>query len=562
MSAPRMPLLALTECIASAAARLHLPLHLATRDSALESLPFSGPVLLCLQEPGLLALLPLGAAPREALRSAFAFADDFDTFPSFQRQWRWSAKLAVQLETLLQQLAASRLESGPVGVAHVYLNGAFERKYYPAPLATPAPAAADGADNCRAPTPLLQAIELVFGVDSLQNADLGPAPDQASYFRYSPRWNIVGIGRGNTEQQMRRGAIFEFAERWAASMRPANTLTGRQDRLGTAALRPEQLLGMPLGSVADQFPGFSPDRHCDWLPARRISKDGEHSCLVPLALVNYLLPSEPPMAVQRNSNGCALGNSPEEAALFGALEVIERDALLLAWYSRSTPPRLDLDVLPHPASQAVLQLLQLRGYQVACFDITTEFAVPCVLVVLAGQGESRLGAFVTAACHPNPVHALHTALAEALSLLPTAERNHHRSQGVPAAGHTAQYQRYADPAQRRHFDHLLGAPVSMTVAAFVARQPYDNPSPQQAYRQLYRHLAQLGYELIVCDNTPPQLAALGLHSARAYIPGTLYLSFGETPPHTLPQRYAAAARALHWLPEGSLPTHLPPHPLG
>ncbi|CDG85915.1 YcaO-like family protein [Janthinobacterium agaricidamnosum] len=503
-----------------------------------------------------LALLPLRGARLPELQAVRAFSSDFATFPRFQRRWRWTAVLQIQLDVLLGELLAA-LDSGVGAGMYLYLNGAFSRKYFPSsqPATTAHAAALPAPDNesCRAGNARLEDILAAFGNASLHGTSLHATPGHDSYHCYSQQHRMLGIGRGGTERQMRCGAVFEYCERWAGLARPDNCVTGSHAGLRQQALAPEQLLGLSEEQCQRLVPGFQRDRAMEWLPAR-LEDDGG-AALVPLAMVNYLLDPGVPFSRYQNSNGCALGNSFEEAALFGALEVIERDALLTMWYSRSTPPRIDVVATTCQHTAGLLMLLGLAGYDVLCFDITLDLPVPSTLVLMLGRDSGRLAAFVTAASHPHAAVALRSALAEAQSLIGSAERNFARHQRrlerdpaeLQRLRNDSQALYYGHAAQRHCFDFLGGATPSLDYADFIARHLIEPCAAPAAYRRLCGQAADAGYRLVSVDNTPAMLQPLGLASARVFIPGTIPLAFGDHCAAVPAQRLQRAARRAPWV---------------
>ncbi|GGY98812.1 YcaO-like family protein [Pseudoduganella plicata] len=515
-----------------------------------------------------LALLPVTGAGDDHRAHLLAFAGEFSAFPLFQRRWRWSAMLQVQLTTLLARLATQPPERDCV---FLYLEGAFSKRYYPGPRAgAAAPATADGRRDCRTGTADLDGAVRVFGNASVLGLTLQPSPGGDSYHCYDPGTGLLGIGRGSTDRQRMRGAILEFCERWAGRNVPRAARLATYAELGEAALRPDQIADVPRQQSPRLFPGFAEDRALHWLPCRLVHAKAQR--LVPLQMINYLLQPGHLFSHGQNSNGCALGSTADEAALFGALELIERDALLLAWYSRSTPPRFVAATVDHAPARQLYALLQLAGYDVRCFDITTEFAIPSVLVLLLGREEGRLAAFVTAACHPDPCEAIVAALGEAHSLVGVSERNlgrHRRQHAGGSVAHlrdSAQALYYGQDGQRHHFDFLTAAPETLAWQDFVATHAGSattaSQGPAAAWQMLGARAAGAGYELVVADITPPGLPSLGLHGARVFIPGTLPLTFGDKPLCLPAGRLARAALACAWVNALADLTEPLLHPLG
>jgi ribosomal protein S12 methylthiotransferase accessory factor len=525
---------ALTKHAAGTARAFDLDLFIAQSGNAIDSTPMVGRIVLLIAEPRLLLLAPLHLSPRAQLADLFMFSDRFETFTEYERRWSWSAALASQVDSALAQLSIMNKAVATPGISasvYLYVNGAFQRKYYPARRLSadraPCRARTAPSQNCRGTIEYLQDVLRVFGSSSLHNPQHEQTPDGEAYYHYSRHFNVIGVGRGNTDARMITGAALEYAERWVALARATNTLTSPYAEIGADALSPGNLRGIPVG-------GRSHPR---------------------------------PTTPSRTSNGCAVGNSPAEASLFAALEVIERDALLLTWYTRSTPPRIRLAEVRNASINELVRLIAVRGYDLAVLDITTDLSVPTIAAVLFGRDPDRLGAFVTAACHINPHYALYSALAEAKSLVPTAERNYRRRKAGHArlessAGHEAQYLYYGDPERRDHFNFLFENTTELDYAAFIGKYPFSNLTPEDAYQQLCTSAALAGYELVVCDNTPELLRALRIFSARVLIPGTIDLVFGPEPPYIPPQRIRSAANRVSWLNTRGNPRDCPPHPLG
>lgn len=524
--------------------------------------------LVILLEDQLLVLLPASSKIKMRLNSLLTFCEDFSLFSSRDKQWNWNAKLALQLSFLLDSLVQGSMDDF-AGEAYIYLNGHFQKKYYPAAHQS---AQRDSTclgivgEDCRNANPNLAQILNALGPHSLQNTELSLSPDQESYFRYNRQLDILGIGRGTSEQKMCQGAMFEFTERWVAHLEPEDKLTAAYQDIAQEALRPDQIWGISPHQANSEFPGFREDLVIDWLPAMM----GDQRKYIPLEMVNYLLDSQASITNSSNSSGCALGNSPAEASLFSAMEIIERDALLTTWYSRSSPPRFTLNSVTCPRSIAIFKLFDLWGYELACFDMSLEWNVPSVLVVLAGRSEQQIACFVTSAAHLNPKIALHSALEEAKSLILTSERNYQRlrQQGQTPGDsdrlgpHQEQYLYYCNPKNRHHFDFLLTTPESLSYQDFLERHPFQAATAIDLLAQVQRAVKQKGSELIICDNTPPALRDCGLYSARTYLPNGIHLTFGARAPSIPAQRFHQAARHVDWVRAIEVPAQLQVHPLG
>jgi bacteriocin biosynthesis cyclodehydratase domain-containing protein len=82
-----------------------------------------------------------------------------------------------------------------------------------------------------------------------------------------------------------------------------------------------------------------------------------------------------------DSNGCAAGNTLEEAIVQGFLELVERDSYAIWWYNRLQRPEVDLGQLDDPyVHDLQIQLAEI-GRRLWVLDVTSDLGIPsCVAV--------------------------------------------------------------------------------------------------------------------------------------------------------------------------------------
>ncbi|HEV2964112.1 MAG TPA: YcaO-like family protein [Candidatus Angelobacter sp.] len=120
------------------------------------------------------------------------------------------------------------------------------------------------------------------------------------------------------------------------------------------------------------------------------------------------------LCVHSNTNGCALGGSIEEAALFAILESIERDAFLATWYLR----RPCMQIIPESISLQEFQWLWHRmqsrypNYKTYLFHLSSDVGIPTVLCIAVKQSGEGHHLMVATACRLNCEQALFAALAD------------------------------------------------------------------------------------------------------------------------------------------------------
>src|SRR6185295_9707032 len=91
---------------------------------------------------------------------------------------------------------------------------------------------------------------------------------------------------------------------------------------------------------------LDPRREISWTRLWSLTHDTEK--LLPTAYAYYGHPEFKDRWCMPDSNGCASGNSLEEAILQGFMELVERDAVALWWYNRVRRPGVALDSFGEP----------------------------------------------------------------------------------------------------------------------------------------------------------------------------------------------------------------------
>jgi ribosomal protein S12 methylthiotransferase accessory factor len=335
-----------------------------------------------------------------------------------------------------------------------------------------------------------------------------------------------------------RVGVLEGLER-TAGMRPRAKRTrvhASLDSLGDAALDPRT-----CGTYTDAFHAtepavrpFTPDREIPWVWGWSLRD--RRPVLVPEVLTYYS--SAGGLAerfVQESSNGCASGGCLAEAILFGLLEVVERDAFLLAWYGMAALPEIDPASIRRPATRALIDRLALVGYTARFFDTRISFEVPVVTAVAVradgGQGTLCFGA----GAGLDPEEALAAGLSEiatdAANLRRRTDRDEPRLRALAADFDRVRSLHdhpllYGLPEMRRHAAFLLDRPPAGVTLADLGRGVPTTTDLRDDLDWLVGRLAGRGFDVIAVDQTTPEQAALGLATASVLVPGLLPIDFG------------------------------------
>ncbi|MDT0328059.1 TOMM precursor leader peptide-binding protein [Nocardiopsis lambiniae] len=283
-----------------------------------------------------------------------------------------------------------------------------------------------------------------------------------------------------------------------------------------------------------------------------------------------------------SSNGCAVGGDLAEAVLYGLFEVIERDAFLLAWYSRT---RLREIATPDdPDLVHLVDLLTERGLRLRILDLTSDLGVPTALATVTAPEEVvRAGTApamsLATGTHPDPRRALMAAVEETATnalMYPKWVRmresvNVERCRPMlddftlvrTLEDHTGMHGLWE---ARRHWEFLEHPSGAVSAEAFAARGPasFAGADLGAILRERLAAMHALGLDVIVVDqSSAPYTAAAGVRSVKVIVPGALPMTFGHTHRRTRGLERLARASTLF---EGGVPWERPgevrpvPHP--
>jgi len=352
------------------------------------------------------------------------------------------------------------------------------------------------------------------------------------------------VGRTSTVTASQAIALLEGLERYASTtprgFRPV--VTGSFSDLRADAVDPASF-GLE-GPEAD-LPGhphtpYHPDRPYRWVWGYSFARN--RSVLVPEQLVYYdrgsALEQSDPRFAYESSNGCALGGCLEEAVLHGLFEVAERDGFLLTWYQRRPAPRVMLDRV---ADQRILHLqdaLEQRGYEVHIFNVTTELGIPSFWVLAVDRSGRGIQTYTTGGAHLDVEQAVLSGLVEVATAIPVYEQQFSglRSEASELLNDANKVLTVREhillhtiPEALHRFDFALQGCRRESIRELAAAHGRaDEPADLAAIlRSRIRHILEQGLDVIVIDQTPPELTNQQLVAGKVLVPGAVPMTFGH-----------------------------------
>jgi ribosomal protein S12 methylthiotransferase accessory factor len=246
--------------------------------------------------------------------------------------------------------------------------------------------------------------------------------------------------------------------------------------------------------------------------------------------------------INSDSNGCAAGNTREEAIVQGFLELVERDSYAIWWYNRVRRPALDLSRFEDFYVRDLQTQFAATGRKVWVIDITNDLGIPSYVAMSHATENGRDVVEYGSGAHFDPRIALLRALTELnqfLSIGLTGQRD--------AGGGT-------DEAPFRLADHPYLLPNDEAPAQPDFGAKFGGLDTRDQVLACVEVAKRAGLDFLVLDQTRPDI---DVPVVRVIVPGLrhFYRRFGPGRLYDVPVK-------LGWLdrptPEGDLnPMH--PH---
>lgn len=380
----------------------------------------------------------------------------------------------------------------------------------------------------------------------------------------------VASGKGMDEASARISALGEAVERYSGGIWQDEHVTrATRTALDGLALDPRTLPLYPAGAYASlPYTPYDDATVLGWVWGRDLGTGTKIALPAQPALMGYALGEGEGNLCQVTSNGLAAGPTLAEATLRAAYEVIERDAFIATWLLRLPGRRIDIASLGDPAIDALVQAYHRRGVGLELYRLSSTTAVRCFVGLGIAETPEALPAVVIGlGADHDPLRAAQSALMEVAQVRPGLK---YRLNDPEVLERRARM--LADPMQVTTLeDHDLYYSGDTTLGCFDFLRS-DNAEPIGALpgagrpatlrlRDLTEELSGAAHRLCAIDLTPPDMARLGLHTARVFIPGYQPIYFGQSEMRLAEDRLAQLARVFGAAPHVPGALNPNPHPL-
>lgn len=339
----------------------------------------------------------------------------------------------------------------------------------------------------------------------------------------------VGWGKGLTPADAVRSAVGEAIERYSASLPdPARIVWKRVDDLDGELLDPRQFPLYTDEQYARKgfpFVRFDPSVRHPWVRGRWLATDGD--VWIPAVTVFLSLSVEREnMICQGSSSGLAASSAPDDAALRATLELIERDAFMIAWITGACGTRVEIDDSLEPGLREVLDGVEAQGGCVEVMLLPTSSCGTAVICLALGDGEAWPGVAFGLAADLEPGRAVRNAMLELGQTGPHLSRlMRSGSLDVPrdeqAVRDMLDHAAFYFPAARASaFDALREARETISLRELLTWEG------ERSLEALASSMDAAGIRVALVDATAPDVATGPFRVVRAVSPDLQPISYG------------------------------------
>lgn len=333
-------------------------------------------------------------------------------------------------------------------------------------------------------------------------------------------------GKGSTPEQAEASALCEAVERYSGSYHGDEIrLRRRFEDFSGEAIHPNAVMLYSerqyenaerfnaLGSRFNYVPArFDPAASMDWTPVWSLTQG--RTRYLPTCMLYFAAPTgKGPLYCGPDSNGCAAGNTLEEAILQGFFELVERDAFACWWYNRAVLPEVDLDSFDDPYLSGARAYYREHNRDMWVLDATHDFGIPVFISVSRRTDKEHEDIIYAAGAHSDPRIA---------ALRAVCELNQYAS-AILHAGPGGEGYTFDDPEamwwwrNAKLADHAYLSPDR--AAPRRGKRDYratDTADVREDVEFCRALVEDRGLEFLVLDQTRPDI---GMPVARTIVPG-------------------------------------------
>ncbi|MEZ5891408.1 MAG: TOMM precursor leader peptide-binding protein [Xanthobacteraceae bacterium] len=338
------------------------------------------------------------------------------------------------------------------------------------------------------------------------------------------------FGKGSTAEQGEASALMEAIERYSgifqgdeirvrrrfADFSPGDAVLPNNVLLYSDAQLRDRAATIDPHEVPSTLTVFDQSAKIDWSPVWSLRD--ERFKYIPTSLLYFFYRG--PGQIDADSNGCAAGNTLEEAIVQAFLELVERDAYAIWWYNRLQRPAVDLDQVDDPYVRDLQARLAETGRRLWVLDVTSDLGIPSFVTILHWTQDAKENIEFGSGSHFDSRIALLRAL---------TELNQFLSIGLMGGG-TGEKSSLDGSTPLRLQDHPFLIPSETPAAQSIFDAKFGHLDAHEQVTACVRLAEREGLDFLVLNQTRPDIDVPvvrviipGLrHFYRRFAPGRLY----------------------------------------
>ena len=338
-------------------------------------------------------------------------------------------------------------------------------------------------------------------------------------------------GKGSTAEQGEASALMEAIERYSGIYQGDEIRKTRRftDFPSGDAILPNDVLLFSDAQLRDWMSTSDPDEgpstpaifdrsaQIEWSPVWSLrDKRFKH---LPTSLLYFFYRG--PGQIFADSNGCAAGNTIEEAIVQGFLELVERDSYAIWWYNRLPRPQVDLGQFNDSYVRDLQSQLTETGRRLWVLDVTSDLGIPSFVAIAHWMHNSQENIEFGSGAHFDTRIALLRAL---------TELNQFLSIGLMGGGRTGEQSSLDGSTPLRIEDHPFLTPSDDPAVQPGFGSKVGRLNSREQVSACVRLAKRKGLDFLVLNQTRPDIdvpvvrvIVPGMrHFYRRFAPGRLY----------------------------------------
>ena len=339
------------------------------------------------------------------------------------------------------------------------------------------------------------------------------------------------FGKGSTAEQGEASALMEAIERYSGIFQGDEIRVTRRftdfplGRCHSSERRPAvQRRAIPAAQApapesddSQMIPDpFDRSAKIEWSPVWSLRD--ERFKYLPTSLLYFFYRG--PGQLHADSNGCAAGNTLEEAIVQGFLELVERDAYAIWWYNRLQRAAVDLGQFDDSYVRDLQNQLAETGRRLWVLDVTSDLGIPSFVAVTHWMENGQENIEFGSGAHFDPRIALLRALTELNQFLSIGLMGGGKGEKSSLDGTT--------PLRLQDYPYLTPSGNPLVQPDFGSK--FGRLDTREQVTACVRLAKQAGLDFLVLDQTRPDIdvpvvrvIVPGMrHFYRRFAPGRLY----------------------------------------